>query len=122
MTGRGADGGEAPTTKDSSVEVHQDGHVVAAAEMTTTVAPLGTARVALDTPHADAPAEARSALVDQVLDHPDVQDSESVRVVAPLGDSAALGRLQERTTNYHAHAAGASSIAEADVPHPDAAH
>ena len=120
MTGRGEDGREAPATQESSVRVRRDGHVVATADVTTTVAPLGTAKVSLDTPHADAPSEARTELVDQVLDHPEVRDSADVRVVAPLGDSAALGRLQERTTNYHAHAAGASSIAEADVLQPDA--
>ena len=119
MTGRAEDGADAPTTKDASVRVSHDGHVVATADLTTEVGPPGTAKVSLDTPHADVPSEARGELVDQVLDHPDVRGSADVRVVAPLGDSAALGRLQERTTNYHAHAAGASSIAEADVPQPE---
>lgn len=114
-----ADGGrDLSASHELSVKVQHDGHVVAAADVTTSEA-HGTAKVALLTPHADAPDSARGELVDQVLDHPEVRPSDSVKVVAPLGDSGALGRLQERTTNYHARAAGASSVVEAEVTRPD---
>ncbi|HEY0239065.1 MAG TPA: hypothetical protein VGC37_10475 [Friedmanniella sp.] len=120
MTGQ-ASSEPTPTTSDSSVRVHHDGHVVAHADITTSDAPHSTARVTLDTPHRDAPSAARGELVDRVLDHPGVRSSDAVHVVAPLGDSEAMARLQERATNVNARAAGASSIIEADVPKPTAA-
>jgi hypothetical protein len=100
-----------------SVTVRHDGHVVAAAEVTTPPEPHGTASVALTTPH-EAPSDARSELVDQVLDHPGVRQSDNVHVVVPLGDGASITRLQERTTNFTARAAGASSVVEAEVARP----
>ena len=117
MTGR-AEGEHTPTTTDSSVRVRHDGHVVAHADITSPDAPHGTSRVTLDTPHADAPRDARRELVDRVLDDPGVRSSDTVHVVAPLGDSEAMTRLQQRTTNVTARAAGASSIIDADVPQP----
>jgi len=39
-------------------------------------------------------------------------------VVVPLGDTESISRLQERTSNVTARAAGASSVIEADVVHP----
>jgi hypothetical protein len=118
MTGR-TDGHDAPQTHDS-VEVSRDGQVVAAADISTTSAPADPAKVALSARRDVAPPGARGELVDQVLDHPDVAASDSVHVVVPLGDTESISRLQERTTNVTARAAGASSVIEADVVHPAA--
>ena len=120
MTSEGQDEQDVPTT-DATVKVRRDGRVVATAAITTQDGPHGTARVFLGTPHTDAARQARGELVDEVLDHPGVRDSDRVRVVLPLGDSEAVGRLQERTTNLDARAAGASSIVEAEVPRADTA-
>ena len=55
-----------------------------------------------------------------MLDHPDVQASDNVHVVVPIGDGESITRLQDRTTNFSARAAGASSVIDAEVTHPDA--
>jgi hypothetical protein len=103
-----------------TVQVRHDGQV-AAADVSASPEPHGAATVALRAPR-DLPAEAREELVDQVMEHPAVQSSDSVHVVVPLGDSASISRLQEHTTNVNARAAGASSIIDAEVarPAPDA--
>ena len=111
MTGR-PDGSNAPTNE--TVKVRHDGQV-AAADISTRSD--GVASVALRAPH-DLPAEGRGELVDKVMQHPAVQGSDSVHVVVPIGDAASISRLHEHTTNANAHAAGASSVIEADVTHP----
>jgi hypothetical protein len=117
MTGR-AEHSSSAATKKASVEVRRDGRVVADADLTVPPEPHGTASVALGSPHRDAPPAARAELVDQVMSDPAVQSCDSVHVVVPIGDAEAITRLQERTTNFHARAAGASSVIEAEVAHP----
>jgi hypothetical protein len=117
MTGR-PEGSDAPTTNER-VQLRHDGHVVAAADISASANPHGTASVALRAPH-ELSSEAREELVDQVMEHPAVQGCDTVHVVVPLGDGASISRLHEHTTNANAHAAGASSIIDADVTHPAA--
>ena len=117
MTGRPEQDSSTPTTQ-ASVEVRHDGRVVAAADLTAPSEPHGTASVALGSPRRDAPPAARTELVDQVMSHPDVQSSDNVHVVAPIGDAEAITRLQEHTTNFTARAAGSSSVIDAEVAHP----
>lgn len=121
MTGAPHDEHLARAKKDS-VEVRHEGRVVAAADVTTTSEPHGTASVALSARHGEAPPEARSDLVDQVMDHPGVRSSDNVHVVVPIGDGESITRLQEHTTNFTARAAGASSVIDAEVGEPPAAH
>jgi len=99
-----------------TVEVKHDGRV-AAADISTTSRTDGVASVALHAPH-DVSPESRGELVDKVMEHPSVQGSDTVHVVVPIGDSASISRLHEHTTNVNAHAAGASSIIDAEVAHP----
>jgi hypothetical protein len=54
-------------------------------------------------------------LVDRVMSHPSVQQSDRVHVVAPLGDAETISRLQDHTENFEARAAGASTVIDADV-------
>lgn len=115
MTGRADDQRPAPTTNET-VRVRHDGQV-AAADISTSARSDGTASVALRGAH-DLPPGARSELVDRVMEHPTVRSSDKVRVVVPLGDSESISRLQEHTTNADAHAAGASSVIEAEVAAP----
>jgi hypothetical protein len=117
MTGQ-AEHSSSAATKKGSVEVRHDGRVVAAAALTVPSEPHGTASVALASPHRDAPPAARAELVDEVLSDPAVQSCDSVHVVTPVGDAEAITRLQERTTNFNARAAGASSVMEAEVTRP----
>ena len=118
MTGRADDEGRTPATNES-VKVTRDGHVVAEASVSALPEPEEPAKVALSAPRDVAPTGARGELVDQVMDHPAVQGSDNVHVVLPLGDTESISRLQERTTNFTARAAGASSVVEAEVVRPD---
>ena len=119
MTGAPPDD-QSARAKQDSVEVRHEGRVVAKAAVTTPPEPHGTASVALTARRGEAPPEARSELVDQVMDHPGVRSSDTVHVVVPLGDGESITRLQEHTTNFNARAAGASSVIDADVAEPPA--
>lgn len=105
-----------PTVDRIRIEARHEGQVVATAEVTTTPEPHGTAQVGLQRHRDDAPAEVRGDLVDRVMDAPGVSNSDTVHVVLPLGDAASISRLQERTTDFTARAAGSSSIVDAGVP------
>ena len=103
-------------TSTARLEVRHEGEVVATAEVQGPPEPHGTAHVALQRHRGDVPPELGGDLVDQVMDTPEVSTSDNVHVVLPLGDSAAITRLQERTTGFSARAAGASSVVDAEVP------
>ncbi len=115
MSGTTDDRRQAPVTNET-VKVRHEGQLVAA-DISTSTEPDAVASIALRAPH-DVSPEAREELVDQVMEHPAVQGSDSVHVVVPIGDSASISRLHEHTSNVNARAAGASSIIEADVAHP----
>ncbi len=105
-----------PTVDRTRMEARHEGEVVATAEVESTPEPHGTAKVALQRHRDDSPPEVRGDLVDRVMDASGVSNSDSVHVVLPVGDSASISRLQERTTGFSARAAGASSVVDADVP------
>lgn len=110
------DGGGPPVAPRSSrVEVRDQGGT-ASADVTTPDEPHSTATVAFRSRPGDVAPEARRELVDKVLAQPEVQGSDAVHVVLPLGDGATIGRLHERTTNVDARAAGASTVIDAEVP------
>lgn len=104
-----------PAVQTSVVEVRREGRVVAAADVASSTEPHGTAWVTVHSPDSDSPPDARAELVNKVMDRPSVSNSDSVHVVAPLGDSEALSQLQQRTTSFTARPAGSSSVIEADV-------
>ena len=105
-----------PSVERTRLEARHEGQVVATAEVKTTSEPHGTAQVGLQRHRDDAPAEVREELVDKVMDAPQVSSSDNVHVVLPLGDSASITRLQERTVGFTARAAGSSSVVDAEVP------
>lgn len=111
-----AAGDPSPGLQTSVVEIRHDGRVVAAADVVSSTEPHGTARVTVHSPDSDSPLDVRAELVDKVMDQPGVSNSDSVRVVAPLGDAEALAQLQQRTSSFTARPAGSSSVIEADVP------
>ena len=110
-----------PSVDRTRIEARHEGHVVATAEVKATPEPHGTAQVGLQRHRDDAPDEVRGELVDRVMDTLGVSNSDNVHVVLPLGDSASITRLQERTVGFTARAAGSSSVVDAEVPGADRA-
>jgi hypothetical protein len=114
----------APQTTDSySVQVSHDGRAVASADVVASTEPHGTATVTFHSasadsgpgPHGELPSDARRELVDTVMAQPGVRSSDHLHAVVPLGDSPTVTRLQQRTDNFTARAAGVSAIIDADV-------
>jgi hypothetical protein len=62
------------------------------------------------------PPGSRSALVDAVIDSPEVQDRDRLVASVPLGDAESLLRLQDRCDDVTSRAAGSTAIVEADLP------
>ncbi len=98
------------------VEVSDDDHTVATAEVTTSEGPGGTARVSLHAEPGHITPGRRASLVDAVLDLPEVQDSARLEAAFRLGDSESLHRLQERCEDASAHPAGWSALFDASLP------
>jgi hypothetical protein len=98
------------------VEVKDGDRIVAAAEVTTTKGPEGTARTSLHATSPDVRAGHRANLVDAVMDLPEVQASTRLEATIPLGDGELLGRLRERTTNAVTRPAGSSALLDANIP------
>ena len=99
------------------VEISDDEHTVAAAEITSQ-GPGGTAWASLRAESGHITPGRRASLVDAVLDLPEVQESARLKVVFPLGDGETLQRLQERCPDVRTHPAGASAITEANLAGP----
>lgn len=97
-------------------EVHDDDRAVAAAEVTTSEGPGGTARTSLRAESGHITPGRRAELVDAVLALPGVQESGRVQAVFPLGDSETLQRLEERCEDVSTRPAGSSAILKADLP------
>ncbi len=121
MDGHGQDEQKRSALNDARLEVSHEGRTVAAADITTSSAPHGVATVVLRSSHDDLATDARAELVDQVMGHPGVRNSDTVHVVVPMGDSESISRLQDHTANFTARAAGSSSVVEAEVVHPSSA-
>jgi len=97
------------------VEIGDNGHTVAAAEVTSE-GPGGTAWASLRAESGHITPGRRASLVDAVLDLPEVRESAHLNVVFPLGDAETLQRLQERCRDVRTHSAGDSAIMEAKLP------
>jgi hypothetical protein len=92
-----------------SLEVGDDDRTVATAEVITSEASGGTARVSLQAESGHITPGRRASLVDAVLDLPEVRESAHLEVVFRLGDSESLQRLQERCEDVTTHPAGWSA-------------
>jgi hypothetical protein len=97
------------------VEIGDNGHTVAAAEVTSE-GPGGTAWASLRAESGHITPGRRASLVDAVLDLPEVRESAHLNVVFPLGDAETLQRLQERCRDVRTRSAGDSAIVEAKLP------
>ena len=74
------------------------------------------ARASLRAESGQLPRGSRAALVDAVLELPEVQQADHLAVNLPLGDAESLQRLQERTSEMTVRAAGSTALVDADLP------
>ena len=100
------------------VEIKDGDRTVAAAEVTTSQEPGGTAQASLHAASGHIAPGRRASLVDAVLDLPEVQASEHLNATVPLGDGESLERLRERTDDTTTRPAGSTALVDAKIP-PD---
>ena len=104
------------------VEVRDDeDRTAAVAEVTTARGPDGTVRTSMYAKSEHVRPGDRAALVDEVMDLPEVKASERVEATVPLGDAESVGRLRERTDDVVLRAAGGTTLLDANLP-PDDGH
>ena len=101
------------------VEVREDDHTVAAAEVAASGEAGGTARTSLHAESGHVPPGKRADLVDAVMDLPEVQASARLKATVPLGDSESLERLRERTEETVTRPAGSTALVDAVIPAED---
>ena len=98
------------------VEIKDGDQTVAAAEVTTSQEPGGTAQASLHAASGHIAPGRRASLVDAVLDLPEVQASEHLKATVPLGDGESLERLRERTDESTTRPAGSTALVDAKIP------
>ena len=98
------------------VEIKDGEDTVAAAEVTTSQEPGGTAQASLHAAPGHIAPGSRASLVDAVMDLPEVQASEHLQATVPLGDGESLERLRERTDDTTTRAAGSTALLDANIP------
>jgi hypothetical protein len=104
------------------VEVRDDeDRTASVAEVTTASGPDGTVRTSMYAKSEHVRPGDRAALVDEVMDLPEVKASERVEATVPLGDAESVGRLRERTDDVVLRAAGGTTLLDANLP-PDDGH
>jgi hypothetical protein len=104
-------------TSDNSrrVEIKDDGVTIAVAEVTPLEDCEGTVRASLHPSSGPAPRGSRAALVDAVMDLPEVQASPRLEATVPLGDTESLMRLRERRHEAVTHPSGSTALVDADT-------
>ena len=98
------------------VEIKDGDQTVAAAEVTTSQDPGGTAQASLHAAPGHIAPGSRASLVDAVMDLPEVQASEHLQATVPLGDGESLERLRERTDDTTTRPAGSTALLDANIP------
>jgi hypothetical protein len=98
------------------VEIKDGDQTVAAAEVTTSPEPDGTARASLPAAPGHIAPGKRADLVDAVMDPPEVQASGHLKATVPLGDGESLERLRERTDDTTTRPAGSSALVDGKIP------
>ena len=99
----------------SSIRLLQDGNVVAAADVETTDDPT-VIRASLHTEAGHRPVGAGARLVDAVLDLDETRRRHTLEASLPLGDVDALQRLRSRCPDVRTRPAGATCLADAELP------
>jgi hypothetical protein len=108
-----------PSSQDhdrQTIRIEADGRMVAEAEVETTADPA-VVHSDLHVESGPLPPATRARLVDAVLEHPDVSAAEHLVATMPLGDTEMLDRVRQRSSDVQVHAAGATKIVDARVPH-----
>lgn len=98
------------------VEIKDGDQTIAAAEVTTSSEAGGTARASLHAAAGHITPGRRAALVDAVMDLPEVRASSRLEAAIPLGDGESLGRLRERTEDTVIRPACSTALVDADIP------
>jgi hypothetical protein len=99
------------------VEVRDDeDRTAAVAEVTTASGPDGTVRTSMYAKSEHVRPGDRAALVDEVMDLPEVKASDRVEAAVPLGDAESVERLRERTKDAVLRAAGSTTLLDANLP------
>ena len=96
-----------------------DDRTAAVADVTTARGPDGTVRTSMYAKNEIVRPGDRAALVDEVMDLPEVKASDRVEATVPFGDAESVERLRERTDDATLRAAGSTTLLDANVP-PDA--
>jgi hypothetical protein len=96
-----------------------DDRTAAVAEVTTAAGPEGTVRTSMYAKNEHVRPGDRTALVDEVMDLPEVRASDRVEAAVPLGDAESVERLTERTDDAVLRAAGSTTLLDANVPQDD---
>ncbi len=100
------------------VKIDVDGRLAAVAQVSPTDDPT-VVRSAMHIESGQLPPGTRSALVDAVLDDPQVSGASHLSASMPAGDSELLDRIKERTDSVESRRAGATNMVEADLrPQP----
>jgi len=99
----------------SSIRLLQDGNVVAAADVATTDDPT-VIRASLHTEAGHRPVGAGARLVDAVLDLDETRRRHTLEASLPIGDVDALQRLRSRCPDVRTRPAGATCLADAELP------
>jgi hypothetical protein len=111
--------GEAMTDPKTSRHVEikdDDDRTAAVAEVTTADGAEGTVRTSMYAKNEHVRPGDRAALVDEVMDLPEVKASDRVEAAVPLGDAESVERLRERTDDAVLRAAGSTTLLDANVP------
>ena len=97
----------------------EDDHTAAVAEVTTASGPEGTVRTSMYAKREHVRPGDRAALVDEVMDLPEVKESNRVEATVPYGDAESVERLRERTDDAVLRAAGGTTLLDANLPPGD---
>ncbi len=95
---------------------NDDDQTAAVAEVTTASGPEGTVRTSMYAKREHVRPGDRSALVDEVMDLPEVKESNRVEATVPYGDAESVERLRERTDDAVLRAAGGTTLLDANLP------
>jgi hypothetical protein len=98
---------------DGHIEVDHDGEPVCSADVSLDE-DTRAARVSLHAESGHLPTGVRERLVDEVLELPQVKNSDHVSMSVPRGDAESLSRLQQRCDHVTVRPAGSTVIVEVD--------
>ncbi len=107
-----------PETSHHVTVTNDQDQTAAVAEVSTDAGPEGTVRTSMYAKSEYVRPGDRTQLVDTVMDLPEVQASDRLEATVPFGDTESVERLLERTDDAELRAAGATTLLDANVPHP----